>query len=300
MALQRDARYPGRWLAPSGGHPQGAFKNRTAPGALDGSYIEQDWANDWDGLFSSLLNAAGIVPNGVVDAVGASQYYNALATVIRAQATGRLLGYQVFLTSGVYTPTPGMGSVVFRVQGGGGAGGGASTPSAGNVSIGAPGTSGSYAEGKFLAAAIGASKPVTVGAGGIAASNTAGGNGGTSSVGALITAPGGVGGSLLNNQVPGVTNGNGVFAGTPTGANIVQAIGSCSFLSTSSSATSIQSGAGGTSNFGNGGTPSIINGNGVAAVDYGGGGSGVAAGSGSSALVGGGGKSGIVIALEYV
>lgn len=78
MALQRDTRYPGRWTAASGGHPQGAFKNRSAPGALDGSYIEQDWANDWDGFFSSLLNAASITPNGSVDAVGASQYIMAL------------------------------------------------------------------------------------------------------------------------------------------------------------------------------------------------------------------------------
>jgi len=82
MALQRDARYPGRWTAASSGHPQGAFKNRTAPGSLDGSYIEQDWANDWDGYFSSLLSAAIITPNGSVDAVGASQYFTALRALI--------------------------------------------------------------------------------------------------------------------------------------------------------------------------------------------------------------------------
>jgi hypothetical protein len=82
MALQRDARYPGRWTAASGGHPQGAFKNRTAPGSLDGSYIEQDWANDWDGYFSSLLAAGGLTANGNVDAVGASQYFTALQTML--------------------------------------------------------------------------------------------------------------------------------------------------------------------------------------------------------------------------
>lgn len=91
MALQRDARYPGRWATASGGHPQGAFKNRTAPGALDGSYIEQDWANDWDGFFSSLLGAASITPNNTVDAVGASQYYSALQSVIAAGAPPDLL-----------------------------------------------------------------------------------------------------------------------------------------------------------------------------------------------------------------
>lgn len=85
MALQRDARYPGRWTAASSGHPQGAFKNRTAPGSLDGSYIEQDWANDWDGYFSSLLGAAGLTANGTVDAVGASQYFTALTTFLQSQ-----------------------------------------------------------------------------------------------------------------------------------------------------------------------------------------------------------------------
>lgn len=82
MALQRDTRYPGRWTTGSSGHPQGAFKNRSAPGALDGSYIEQDWANDWDGFFGSLLSATGLTANGTVDAVGASQYYNALRTML--------------------------------------------------------------------------------------------------------------------------------------------------------------------------------------------------------------------------
>ena len=69
MALQRNNRYPGRFDTPSAGHPQGAFKNRTAPTAQDGSYLEKDWANDWDGFFGSLLNAAGLTANGSVDSV---------------------------------------------------------------------------------------------------------------------------------------------------------------------------------------------------------------------------------------
>lgn len=91
MALQRDTRYPGRWTTASSGHPQGAFKNRTAPGSLDGSYIEQDWANDWDGYFSSLLDAAGLTANGNVDAVGASQYFSAMQTLLN-QSSGAVSG----------------------------------------------------------------------------------------------------------------------------------------------------------------------------------------------------------------
>lgn len=81
MALKRNERYAGRFDNPTAQHPQGAFKNRTSPTAQDGSYIEKDWANDWSGLFESLLSAAGLTPDGSVDAVGASQYFNALRLI---------------------------------------------------------------------------------------------------------------------------------------------------------------------------------------------------------------------------
>lgn len=82
MSLKLNERYPGRFDNPSSQYPQGAFKNRSAPGVLDGSYLEKDWANDKEGLFQSLLVAAGITPNGQVDTVGASQYFDALVQVI--------------------------------------------------------------------------------------------------------------------------------------------------------------------------------------------------------------------------
>lgn len=88
MALKRNERYPGRFSNPTTAHPQGAFKNRTAPNSQDGSYLEQDWANDWDGFFSSLLSAGGVTPNGNVDAVGASQYYTALGNILRTISNG--------------------------------------------------------------------------------------------------------------------------------------------------------------------------------------------------------------------
>lgn len=82
MSIKLNERYPGRFNNPTAAYPQGSFKNRTAPGALDGSYLEKDWANDKEGFFQSLLSAAGLVANGVVDSVGASQYYSALTTII--------------------------------------------------------------------------------------------------------------------------------------------------------------------------------------------------------------------------
>lgn len=81
MSLKLNERYPGRFNNPSAGYPLGSFKNRTAPNAKDGSYLEQDWANDKEGFFQSLLNAAGIEANGIVDKVGGSQYFDALAAV---------------------------------------------------------------------------------------------------------------------------------------------------------------------------------------------------------------------------
>lgn len=85
MAIKRNERYPGRFENPSVEHPQGAFKNRSAPGAQDGSYFEADWSNDWDGFFSSLLSAAGINANGQVDGVGASQYFSAAQSIFAAK-----------------------------------------------------------------------------------------------------------------------------------------------------------------------------------------------------------------------
>lgn len=103
MSLKLNERYPGRFNNPSAGYPGGSFKNRTTPTAKDGSYLEKDWANDKEGFFQSLLSAAGITANGAVDAVGASQYYSALTTIISnltpAQATELVSGIGKLATS---------------------------------------------------------------------------------------------------------------------------------------------------------------------------------------------------------
>ena len=82
MALDRNAKYSGRYEAPTPAQPQGAFKNRTSPTSQDGSYMEKDWLNDWSAFFSSLLVKAGITPNGDVDEVGASQYMDAFEQLV--------------------------------------------------------------------------------------------------------------------------------------------------------------------------------------------------------------------------
>ncbi|MDO9345025.1 MAG: hypothetical protein Q7T99_16230 [Pseudomonas sp.] len=90
---------------PSADYPQGSFKNRTAPSAKDGSYLEQDWANDKEGFFQSLLAAAGVAANGAVDKVGASQFFDAIQKLKQSQSG------TAFTTAGsaaalTLTPTP--------------------------------------------------------------------------------------------------------------------------------------------------------------------------------------------------
>ena len=79
MAINRADYYPGRYDA-SPDHPEGAFKNKSSDLAVDGSYIEKTWANDWGAFFSSIL--AGAPANGTPDVVGASQLFSALIDLI--------------------------------------------------------------------------------------------------------------------------------------------------------------------------------------------------------------------------
>lgn len=215
------------------------------------------------------------------------------------QATGRLIGVQVFPSSGTYTPTAGMTFVIVKIQGGGAAGAGITVPSSGNASLGSPGGSGAYGEGKFLASAIGASQPVTIGAGGTAAAGAAGGNGGTSSVGSLISAPGGIGGSMLNNTVPPNVNSNGSPSSSPVGANIFSCVGGSQGYSLAQSATFMYGGAGssGLSGIATGIVP--VNTGGTSASNLGCGGSGTAGGAGSGVLAGGNGAKGYIEIWEY-
>lgn len=105
MSLKLNERYPGRFNNPSPDYPAGSFKNRTAPDAKDGSYLEKDWANDKEGFFQSVLAAANAVPNGSVDKVGASQFFDSMMQLLQNQKA------QAFPAAGTapaftLTPTP--------------------------------------------------------------------------------------------------------------------------------------------------------------------------------------------------
>lgn len=215
-------------------------------------------------------------------------------------AGGRLIGTRVITATSTFNPTAGATLFRIRMIGGGGAGGGATLPSAGNVSLGAPGQCGAYAEAILTAADIGAGQVAAIGAGGVAAAGFAGGNGASTSLGALVTAPGGLGGGMLNNQAAPTINGNGTYTSAPAGANVVGFKGSSGSPTIAVSATTGAAGPGGDSSFGRGGVATGINSAGVDASGYGSGGSGCLINNSYGGTgVGGAGMPGIIIIEEY-
>lgn len=210
---------------------------------------------------------------------------------------------QVFAATGTYTPTTGMKYCQIICLGGGGAGGGAPTTTASNTSCGSGGGAGEYAVGIFTAATIGASQAVTIGAGGTGVSGAAGNNGGTTSVGALITANGGTGGlastgaSLIITAV-GQAGGTGGSGGDyrcdgPNGTFGVSAFG------VTGSTIQGHGGDGGNSYLGAGGRGALSAGNGGGGHLYGSGGGGSLTFA-SAATTGGSGDPGLVVITEYI
>lgn len=320
MALKLNERYPGRFDNPSAGYPQGAFKNRTTPTAKDGSYLEKDWANDKEGLFQSLLSEAGVAPDGTVDAVGSSQYYAALLSLIQTKPTGRMLRQTIYAVVGgvqmvsvngsaftsvganTFTPHPNAASTEMEGVGGGGSGGGCGATGASQASDSVGGTAGGYVRRRVVG--VVAAHPVTVGRGG--ASPAAGANNGnsgtTTSFGAICSATGGTGGlgfaatssfPAYAAPTPGMPAGTGVNGDV----NGVGGLPSVALLG-SSLLGQIISSAGGPSHFGSGGV-NTVNTVGSPGLAPGSGGSGVASAASSGSNSGGKGADGIAIYREY-
>ena len=213
---------------------------------------------------------------------------------------GRLINTQVFTSSGTYTPTSGMTFCIMEGVGGGGAGGGATTPPAGNVSLGAPGTAGTWGKARFTASVIGASKVVTIGAGGAGVPGLSGANGGDTSVAGILQLPGGRGGPAFNNGFPPTANGNGAISSAATGANIAARSGTAPYPSIGLSEAVGVGASGGDSPLGAGGFTISVNTNGIAATGNGAGGSGTCLTAyGWGVGTGGAGSPGILIITEY-
>lgn len=256
---------------------------------------------------STAVAATDVTKNGVSHFNSAQFTVDANAFVSLVTTSSGIVNIQVFTNSGTYTPTAGMDYCIIECVGGGGGGAGAYSGVPNGAIVGSGGGGGGYSRLIASAATIGASKTVTIGAGGAAGSNIggAGGTGGTTSVGAICTALGGAGGNPNNSSTLYGTGGTGGGQGTGSFSCVGGAGGGGILMGGN---TSI-SGTGGSSFFGGSalnvvvavGSPTFING--TPGSLYGGGGSGGADfyndGSGSAAI-GGVGAAGIVIITEFI
>lgn len=209
---------------------------------------------------------------------------------------------QVFTGNNVYTPHAGLVKALIECYGSGGGGGGL-TSNTGWIVESAGGGSGGYSSTLALAATIGASQVVTIGAFGAggAAGNNNGADGGDVSVGAICVAKGGKGGQFTQAGVQAGLGGLGGVAGTGEVAATGQA-GFNGWVLNTTAGTSRASNGGSTAVGGGGRGPirSIAGiSNGVAATGYGGGGSGAASLDNATTASGGDGTAGIVIITEF-
>lgn len=211
------------------------------------------------------------------------------------------INVQKFTTSGTYTPTANMKYCQIVAVGGGGAGGGTAASPASSWSAGPGGGGGGTSFLVASAATIGASKTVTIGAGGTpgAAGNNAGGNGGDTSLGTLCIGKGGTGGPGTAGT-NGVSGGAGGIAGTGDYSIPGQA-GSNVYPSVDNTVVGAGGASGGGYGYGGQSTTTAGTGaNGNAGQLYGGAGSGGSSFTGLSAFAGGAGAAGIVIVTEFI
>lgn len=221
------------------------------------------------------------------------------AGLTAGSAVGSLLAIQYFTATATYTPTSGTTHAFAACVGAGGSGGGAAS-TGGAIAIGGAGGGGGEAY-KYIASP--ASVTVTIGAGGAAPStgNNAGNTGGTTSWGAVFSAPGGVGG-IAGVSSSQVTLG-GSAGGLPTTGDFnIQGgsgqIGVANFslafgwAGQGGNTLGIISGSGGVAN-------SAAPSNGKAGGLYGGGGSAGFSYNGGGSTAGGKGADGACIVWDY-
>lgn len=258
-------------------------------------------------LISTLATAVGQIPYVSAAnqlsmlALGSALHglrVNAAGTGLEYGAVPTLAAIRVYTASDTWAKPAGLYGIVVKVVAGGAGGGGAQTAAA-QAAAGGGGAAGGYSEKLILAAALGATETVTVGAGGVGGS-TAGGNGGTggtSSFGAHLQATGGGGGNGMTGGTAIQSVGAGL-GGVGSGGTI-NTVGQGGGVGLRGSGTVAISGIGGSSALGGGGKGNTESNAGVAGGAYGGGGSGAAAGNDFD-LAGGAGAAGVVIVYEYV
>jgi hypothetical protein len=211
---------------------------------------------------------------------------------------GKLIGAQIFTANGTYTPTPGTKSIIVEAVGGGGGGGAAQANPGGQQSAGMGGGGASYGKARYTSGFTGLA--VTIGAAGAGGTTTASnaGSGGLTSLGGILSVPGGVGGRP-GATLPGTVIAQSPLDGSlaPSGANIESVAGSLPVQGLLIGTP--LSGRGGDSRWGIGGIAIYGATAGVAGSGFGSGGSGGASGASVPLRNGGNGTPGKMIIWEY-
>lgn len=172
--------------------------------------------------------------------------------------SGRLINIQIISASGTYTPDPRMQTVVIEAVGGGG--GTALVPSTTSAQTASTGgaQSGAYAKGQFTKAQVGTSQSVTIGqggTGGVASGSVASTDGGVTTVGSLISCPGGarsLAGSVIASGTVDMST-PGSVSQAIVGGNILAIPGQMGTFGVTSTSSQL-GGSGGSNPLGTGGS----------------------------------------------
>ncbi|HBX9055690.1 TPA: hypothetical protein MIJ86_004408 [Klebsiella pneumoniae] len=224
----------------------------------------------------------------------------AILSNLKNSMPGRLLGVQVVTSSALITKSAGAKKWRIRALGAGAGSSAAQATDAGQVSISNGGGAGAYAEGIYDVSAL-SSATVTIGSGGVGgtAISPYGGDGGTTSVGTLISAPGGKAGLPAGPAIPPFQPVANTNSNSPTGWNIIGTSGSGSEAAVAVSTSYAAGSRGANSQLGVGGSVPAINTPANTGGGYGSGASGCSNGVSQSLKPGASGRDGVVIIEEY-
>ncbi|QWA09783.1 hypothetical protein GTU79_21080 [Sodalis ligni] len=274
----------------------GEWTNGNVAGGVPPTIIDAGWLNTIQRELANIVQSAGLALNPAIDtqvlaaiqalfiqkannlseikAAGSAAQTAALANLGSTDGTlkGRLLNVQVFVSSAIYSATPGTTNVIVEVQAAGGPGGGAAATGAGAVSMGTGGTAGAYGKGRYASGFNGVS--VIIGAGGVPLAGGTGTAGGNSSFGSLLSCPGGSPGARRGPTAPPFSVTGAPTGALPTGANIQASSGSPGGISFAVSTLLVAPGAGGSSQLGGGGSLNGVGINGNNGISPGSAGSG--------------------------
>ncbi|EPZ6064522.1 hypothetical protein PTQ46_29000 [Klebsiella michiganensis] len=224
----------------------------------------------------------------------------AILSNLKNSMPGRLMGVQVVTSSALITKSAGAKKWRIRALGAGAGSSAAPATAAGQVSISNGGGAGAYAEGIYDVSAL-SSATVTIGSGGVGgtAISPNGGDGGTTSVGTLISAPGGKAGLSAGPANPPFQPVANTNSNSPTGWNIIGTSGSGSEAAVAVSTSYAAGSRGANSQIGVGGSVPAINTPANTGGGYGSGASGCSNGVSQSLNPGASGRDGVVIIEEY-